>query len=125
MNEISTRIVIKLCISYNLGQDSRYRRLEGGARSSTTKKSMTELTDSGVSVVSDVPSATVKDSRLINRMKDTDVATGSGCSSMRTELKHRSKRFPNAPQQPFIGVPGMPLLPQPHTVRIVIFISFF
>ncbi|XP_014235308.1 axin isoform X1 [Trichogramma pretiosum] len=94
-------------------ESSRHRRLESGARSSATKKSMTELTDSGVSVVSDVPPAAVKDTRLLNWLKEND--TGSSYCVGKPELKARHKRSANLPQQPFVGDPGMPLLPQPHT----------
>ena len=96
-------------------------------RSSSTKKSMTELTDSGVSVVSDVPPPAIKDNRLLNWLKETDGspssgAQGGGSGAMKSGdinaavAKATRKKFQNLPQQPFVGDPGMPLLPQPHTV---------
>ena len=78
------------------------------------KKSMTELTDSGVSVVSDVPpSATSKDARLINWLKD-----GSCAQTVKQEpsSKLNRKKFINMPQQPFVADPNMPPLPAPHNV---------
>jgi len=94
-------------------------------RRSATKKSMTELTDSGVSVVSDVQPSINKD-RLIPRFKEVD---------KKIDLKHSSrhgKRYgsrsgslerPNretwsmgVPAQPFVADPGMPPLTPPHTV---------
>lgn len=80
---------------------------------------MTELTDSGVSMVSE-------DSRMMHwrSMKDADVVTvggktiDAGASSVSTK-QNRKKLSSNLPQQPFVGDPGMPLLPQPHTVSIV------
>lgn len=104
-----------------IGQDPRYRRLDA-TRSSATKKSMTELTDSGVSVVSDVSPAVVKkDNRLLNWLKETDGNSsgigGKGEANVTTKPVAR-KKFSNMPQQPFVGDPGMPLLPQPHIVSI-------
>jgi hypothetical protein len=85
---------------------------------------MTELTDSGVSVVSDVPPAAVKDSRLLNWLKETDGSGGGGCGKAETNVnaKLNRKKFSNLPQQPFVGDPGMPLLPQPHTVSTHLFV---
>lgn len=96
-------------------------------RRSATKKSMTELTDSGVSVVSDVPPSINKDIRLLPRFKEAD---------KKVDLKHSSrhgKRYgsrsgslerPNretwsvgVPAQPFVADPGMPPLTPPHTVN--------
>lgn len=86
-------------------------------RSSATKKSMTELTDSGVSVVSDAISGTHRD-RLLREWhrKDGSCASGIKAETMNVNKLNRNKKFPNSPQQPFMGDPGMPLLPQPHTV---------
>ncbi|XP_036151413.1 axin isoform X2 [Monomorium pharaonis] len=107
------------------GHDQRFRRSDM-TRRSATKKSMTELTDSGVSVVSDVRPSINKDVRLLPRFKEVD---------KKVDLKHSSrhgKRYgsrsgslerPNretwsmgVPAQPFVADPGMPPLPPPHTV---------
>ena len=110
---------------YLQGHEQRFRRSDI-TRRSATKKSMAELTDSGVSVVSDVPPSINKDIRLIPRFKEAD---------KKADLKHSSrhgKRFgsrsgslerPNretwsmgVPAQPFVADPGMPPLTPPHTV---------
>ncbi|XP_012226982.1 axin isoform X2 [Linepithema humile] len=110
---------------YLQGHEQRFRRSDA-TRRSATKKSMTELTDSGVSVVSDVPPSISKDIRLPPRFKEAD---------KKVELKHSSrhgKRYgsrsgslerPNretwsmgVPAQPFVADPGMPPLTPPHTV---------
>lgn len=96
---------------------------------------MAELTDSGVSVVSDVPPSVSKDVRLQPRFKEAD---------KKIELKHSSrhgKRYgsrsgslerPNretwsmgVPAQPFVADPGMPPLTPPHTVKLRVASSFF
>lgn len=88
---------------------------------------MTELTDSGVSVVSDVPPSINKDVQLLSRFKEAD---------KKADLKHSSrhgKRYgsrsgslerPNretwgvgVPAQPFVADPGMPPLTPPYTVN--------
>lgn len=71
---------------------------------------MTELTDSGVSVIS-------KDSRHMNWPKSDQMACSSG-SSMTSSVSKPSVACnkKGIRMQPFIGDPGMPLLPQPHTV---------
>lgn len=108
------------------GHDQRFRRSDM-TRRSATKKSMTELTDSGVSVVSDVQPSINKDVRLMPRFKEMD---------KKIDLKHSSrhgKRYgsrsgslerPNretwsmgVPAQPFVADPGMPPLTPPHTVN--------
>lgn len=108
------------------GHDQRFRRSDM-TRRSATKKSMTELTDSGVSVVSDVQPSINKDIRLMSRFKEVD---------KKVDLKHSSrhgKRYgsrsgslerPNretwsmgVPAQPFVADPGMPPLTPPHTVN--------
>lgn len=109
------------------GHDQRFRRSDM-TRRSATKKSMTELTDSGVSVVSlDVQPSINKDVRLLPRFKEVD---------KKVDLKHSSrhgKRYgsrsgslerPNretwsmgVPAQPFVADPGMPPLTPPHTVN--------
>lgn len=110
---------------YLQGHEQRFRRSDA-TRRSATKKSMAELTDSGVSVVSDVPPSINKDIRLMPRFKEAD---------KKADLKHSSrhgKRFgsrsgslerPNretwsmgVPAQPFVADPGMPPLTPPHTV---------
>lgn len=76
---------------------------------------MTELTDSGVSVVS-------KDSRPMSYAKSdqsssisaTHVSTSVGSGSSMSKLTSICKK--GLPMQPFVGDPGMPLLPRPHTV---------
>lgn len=88
---------------------------------------MTELTDSGVSVVSDAPPlVTSKDSRLLSWLKENDKKSDSKHSS-RHGKKYGSRsgsleraRADNwgVPAQPFVADPGMPPLPQPHTVSI-------
>ncbi|XP_032673737.1 axin isoform X2 [Odontomachus brunneus] len=109
---------------YLQGHEQRFRRSDM-TRRSATKKSMTELTDSGVSVVSDVPPSISKDIRLLPRFKEAD---------KKVDLKHSSrhgKRYgsrsgslerPNretwsvgVPAQPFVADPGMPPLTPPHT----------
>ncbi|XP_018343014.1 PREDICTED: axin isoform X3 [Trachymyrmex septentrionalis] len=106
------------------GHDQRFRRSDM-TRRSATKKSMTELTDSGVSVVSDVQPSINKEVRLMPRFKEMD---------KKIDLKHSSrhgKRYgsrsgslerPNrepwsmgVPAQPFVADPGMPPPPLPHT----------
>lgn len=108
------------------GHDQRFRRSDM-TRRSATKKSMTELTDSGVSVVSDVDRSINKDGRMLSRFKEVD---------KKVDLKHsrHGKRYgsrsgslerPNretlpwslgGPAQPWVADPGMPPLPPPHTV---------
>lgn len=109
------------------GHDQRFRRSDM-TRRSATKKSMTELTDSGVSVVSDVDRSINKDGRMLSRFKEVD---------KKVDLKHsrHGKRYgsrsgslerPNretlpwslgGPAQPWVADPGMPPLPPPHTVN--------
>jgi len=120
---------------FRAGHEQRFRRSDV-TRRSATKKSMTELTDSGVSVVSDVPPSVSKDVRLPLRFKEAD---------KKVELKHSSrhgKRYgssrsgslerPNretwnkgVPAQPFIADPGMPPLTPPHTVGTGSCLFFF
>nr|XP_023025765.1 axin isoform X1 [Leptinotarsa decemlineata] len=73
--------------------DERFVRGSSGRRSS--KKTLTELTDSGVSVVSDTISATapIKDTRVIAWLMESD-KSGRGSSHTHSEmsLKHRSHR---------------------------------
>ncbi|XP_011696978.1 PREDICTED: axin-2 isoform X2 [Wasmannia auropunctata] len=105
------------------GHDQRFRRSDM-ARRSATKKSMTELTDSGVSVVSDVQPSVNKDVRTI-RFKEVDKKIDLKHSSRhkrygsRSESLERSNRETwsmGVPAQPFVADPGMPPLTPPHTV---------
>ncbi|CAH1959889.1 unnamed protein product [Acanthoscelides obtectus] len=77
--------------------DDRFIRGACGRRSS--KKTLTELTDSGVSVVSDTPPVLppVKDSRVLAWLMDSD-KSGRGASHTHSEmsLKHRSHRTSSA-----------------------------
>lgn len=95
-------------------------------RRSATKKSMTELTDSGVSVVSDAPPSTIsKDIRLLSWLKETDKKDvkhsrhGKKYGSRSGSLERTNRETWGVPAQPFVADPGMPPLPQPHTVNIV------
>ncbi|XP_048507486.1 axin isoform X2 [Athalia rosae] len=103
--------------------DQRFRRSDLCRRSGSTKKSMTELTDSGVSVVSDAPPlGASKDSRLLSWLKDSDKKSDSKHSrhgkkygSRSGSLERASRDTWGVPAQPFVADPGMPPLPQPHT----------
>lgn len=96
-------------------------------RRSATKKSMAELTDSGVSVVSDVPPSINKDIRLIPRFKEADKKTDLkhscrhgkryGSRSGSLERPNRETWSMGVPAQPFVADPGMPPLTPPHTVN--------
>ncbi|XP_011860610.1 PREDICTED: axin-1-like isoform X1 [Vollenhovia emeryi] len=107
------------------GHDQRFRRSDM-TRRSATKKSMTELTDSGVSVVSDVQPSVNKDVRLLPRFKEmdkkVDLKHGSrhgkryGSRSGSLERPNRETWNMGVPAQPFVADPGMPPLPPPHTV---------
>ncbi|XP_057341767.1 axin isoform X3 [Microplitis mediator] len=100
------------------GQDQRFRRSDMSRRSAT-KKSLTELTDSGVSVISDVTAAS-KDCRMQwrnqidkkNELKHMRHGKKYGSRSGSLERANREEWGGRA--QPFLGDPGMPLLPQPH-----------
>lgn len=76
---------------------------------------MTELTDSGVSVVSDVA---IKDVRLMNWLKESDHKKNDVKHSR--HLKKYASQSSNLERakQPFVADPGMPPLPQPHTVSL-------
>ncbi|XP_048265979.1 axin isoform X4 [Bombus terrestris] len=107
---------------YLQGHDQRFRRSDM-TRRSATKKSMTELTDSGVSVVSDVPPSTIsKDIRLLSWLKETDKKAdtkhsrhGKKYGSRSGSLERTNRETWGVPAQPFVADPGMPPLPQPHT----------
>lgn len=87
---------------------------------------MAELTDSGVSVVSDVPPSINKDIRLIPRFKETDKKVDLkhscrhgkryGSRSGSLERPNRETWSMGVPAQPFVADPGMPPLTPPHTV---------
>ncbi|XP_043479225.1 axin isoform X1 [Leptopilina heterotoma] len=105
---------------YLQGREQRMKKAEI-ARRSTTKKSLTELTDSGVSVLSEA-SSLPRDRRLLSWLKDSD--KGSDVKYVRQQLNlygsrsgslERSNQDMLAPAQPFVADPGMPPLPQPHT----------
>ncbi|XP_071556453.1 axin isoform X3 [Temnothorax nylanderi] len=106
------------------GHDQRFRRSDM-TRRSATKKSMTELTDSGVSVVSDVQPSINKDVRLMPRFKEdkkVDLKHSSrhgkryGSRSGSLERPNRETWSMGVPAQPFVADPGMPPLTPPHTV---------
>ncbi|CAL7940638.1 unnamed protein product [Xylocopa violacea] len=107
---------------YLQGHDQRFRRSDM-TRRSATKKSMTELTDSGVSVVSDAPPLTIsKDIRLLSWLKETDKKAdvkhsrhGKKYGSRSGSLERTNRETWGVPAQPFVADPGMPPLPQPHT----------
>ncbi|XP_034176194.1 protein axin isoform X2 [Osmia lignaria lignaria] len=107
---------------YLQGHDQRFRRSDM-TRRSATKKSMTELTDSGVSVVSDAPPSTIsKDIRLLSWLKETDKKAdvkhsrhGKKYGSRSGSLERTTRETWGVPAQPFVADPGMPPLPQPHT----------
>ncbi|KAG8038835.1 hypothetical protein G9C98_003142 [Cotesia typhae] len=102
-------------------QDQRFRRSDMSRRSAT-KKSLTELTDSGVSVVSasiDVPAAS-KDCRtqwrnqLEKKNELKHMRHGKKYGSRSGSLERANREEWGGRAQPFLGDPGMPLLPQPH-----------
>ncbi|XP_043278871.1 axin isoform X2 [Venturia canescens] len=106
---------------YLQGHEQRLRRSDV-LRRSATKKSMTELTDSGVSVVSYTPPvATCKDARLQARIsqcdKKLDVKHGSsrhGKSTRSGSLERTSREKSGICIHPFVADPGMPPLPPPE-----------
>lgn len=103
---------------------------------SSSKKTLTDLTDSGVSVVSDTPPVPInlpsgKDSRVLTWLMESDTRTR--CAGTHSELsggkRHRKWGSRSSsterggscgggrrePQQPFVADPNMPPLPPPHT----------
>ncbi|XP_046413291.1 axin isoform X1 [Neodiprion virginianus] len=108
---------------YPPSHDQRPRRCDISRRSTSSKKSMTELTDSGVSVVSDAPPLVAsKDSRLLSWLKESDKKPdskhgrhGKKYGSRSGSLERSSRETWGVPAQPFVADPGMPPLPQPHT----------
>lgn len=117
----SQYLKVLLCV----GHEQRFRRSDM-TRRSATKKSMTELTDSGVSVVSDVPPSISKDMRLMTRYREpekkVDLKHSSrhgkkyGSRSGSLERPNRETWNMGVPAQPFVADPGMPPLTPPHTV---------
>ncbi|KYN27270.1 PREDICTED: axin-1 isoform X2 [Trachymyrmex cornetzi] len=108
---------------HSQGHDQRFRRSDM-TRRSATKKSMTELTDSGVSVVSDVQPSINKEVRLMPRFKEDKKIDSKhssrhgkryGSRSESLERPNREQWSMGVPAQPFIADPGMPPLPLPHT----------
>lgn len=109
---------------YLQGHEQRFRRSDM-TRRSATKKSMAELTDSGVSVVSDVPPSVNKDIRLMPRFKEADKKADLkhncrhgkryGSRSGSLERPNRETWNMGVPAQPFVADPGMPPLTPPHT----------
>ncbi|KAK0087338.1 hypothetical protein PV325_001223 [Microctonus aethiopoides] len=104
---------------YLPGHEQRFRRSDVSRRSAT-KKSMAELTDSGVSVVSDVTAS--KDSRIQSWRNQTEkkieskhLRHGKKYGSRSGSLERANREEFGGRVQPFLGDPGMPLLPQPHT----------
>ncbi|XP_034935348.1 axin isoform X2 [Chelonus insularis] len=103
---------------YLQGHDQRFRRSDMSRRSAT-KKSMTELTDSGVSVVSDVTAS--KDriqswrAQVDKKIEGKHIRHGKKYGSRSGSLERASREEWGGRAQPFLGDPGMPLLPQPHT----------
>ncbi|KAG8280444.1 Axin-1 [Homalodisca vitripennis] len=105
------------------GHDSRLRQSRGKWSSKKT-----ELTDSGVSVVSDTPPVSMasqfKDNWVMSWLMESGTGTG-GVVSTHSEResvsscgKHSHRRrsaSPPAPAQPFVADPSMPPLPSPHT----------
>ncbi|XP_021931929.1 axin isoform X2 [Zootermopsis nevadensis] len=81
------------------GHDFRFRQSRDSNRKSSSKKTSTELTDSGVSVVSDStpvtshPSTQCKD-KVLSWLLDSDklVSAASHCHSEREASKHRVRR---------------------------------
>lgn len=93
---------------------------------------MTELTDSGVSVVSDVSLPVNKDMRLLSRFKEAEKKVDSkhcsrhgkkyGSRSGSLERPNRETWSMGVPAQPFVADPGMPPLTPPPTVNIIFFL---
>ncbi|XP_063990587.1 axin isoform X2 [Diachasmimorpha longicaudata] len=107
---------------YYQAHEQRFRRADMSRRSAT-KKSMTELTDSGVSVVSDVPPVPpTKEHRLHAWLNQSD-KKGDGkhyrhpkkYGSRSGSLERAGRESWGVPSQPFVTDPGMPPLPPPNT----------
>ncbi|XP_044252907.1 axin isoform X4 [Tribolium madens] len=113
----------KSCPEYN---DDRFSRATSCRRS--TKKTLTELTDSGVSVVSDTISVVpvAKDTRVLTWLMESDRSGKTAPSHAHSEMavgKKYAKKYGSrsnslerpGPAQPFIADPSMPPLPSPNT----------
>ncbi|XP_011305262.1 axin isoform X1 [Fopius arisanus] len=107
---------------YYQGHDQRFRRADMSRRSAT-KKSMTELTDSGVSVVSDVPPVPVSKEHRLHAWLNQNDKKGDGkhhrhgkkYGSRSGSLERAGRESWGVPSQPFVTDPGMPPLPPPNT----------
>ncbi|KAK5640910.1 hypothetical protein RI129_009457 [Pyrocoelia pectoralis] len=105
--------------------------IRGSSRRSSSKKTLNDQTDSGVSVVSDTPP--VKENRVLAWVMESDRA-GRGISYTHSEMSGKHTRHRKAysgsrsssmernsvtnslvPAQPFIADPSMPPLPSPNT----------
>lgn len=106
--------------------DDRFARAAPCRRS--TKKTLTEMTDSGVSVVSDSASVVpiAKDSRVLTWLMESDRSTKTTPSHAHSEMavgRKYGKKYGSRsnslersePAQPFIADPSMPPLPHPNT----------
>lgn len=93
-------------------------------RRSATKKSMTELTDSGVSVVSDATSINVNKDRLVARFKESDVKKlelrhsrhGKKYGSRSGSLERATRENLCMSNQPMVGMSGLPSIQPAHLV---------
>ncbi|XP_025829569.1 axin-1 isoform X2 [Agrilus planipennis] len=117
--------------------DERDRFVRGTSRRSLSKKTLTDLTDSGVSVVSDTPPVThpalAKDSRVLAWIMESDKG-GRGVGHTHSEMSGKHGRYRKTysgsrssslergsvsgslgPAQPFVADPSMPPLPLPNT----------
>ncbi|XP_033214760.1 axin-1 [Belonocnema kinseyi] len=105
---------------YLQDRDSRFRKPEM-ARRSGTKKSLTELADSGVSLLSEGSSlprnrhhlqAWRKSNDKVSEVKHKPQLNFYG---FRSESLERTNQYMIEPAQPFVADPMMPPLPQPNT----------
>ncbi|XP_065342077.1 axin-1 isoform X3 [Cloeon dipterum] len=84
---------------------------------SSTRRTLTDQSDSGVSVVSETPSCQTKDRRT---SKKSSGGTGSRSgsqersSALLTSFK-KGATWCDAPKQPFVADPSMPPIDNPHT----------
>ncbi|XP_031353608.1 axin isoform X2 [Photinus pyralis] len=105
--------------------------IRGSSRRSSSKKTINDLTDSGVSVVSDTPP--VKENRVLAWVIESD-RSGRGTGYTHSEMSGKHSRHRKAysgsrsssmernsvanslvPAQPFVADPSMPPLPLPNT----------
>jgi axin 1 len=80
--------------SYFSGHDSRMFAKESIRKAGGSRKTLTDLTDSGVSVVSDTPPCPVKDSsRVISWLiqSETQVSSSVNYSHSDSSSKHRAR----------------------------------